>query len=297
MTQATDQITGMRCWTTLEPRQGSGILYVRGQLDATQSRLVRCVLMRDGNVISEERFSPADFAEGVSLRDLQVRYWWPNLSGDQPAYEFSAELLDAAGAVLDRCTRPVGFKHVVWQPEEGTPWLCVVNDRPVFLQGVRWAPGGNLTGLRDLGVNLVLVEAVESDEFYAACDALGMLVWQVLPDDGALAVVARLQRHVSVLMWGGAEALAESVSRLDPTRRFLPVAPLVGAPVDLAGWTQFWAYDERPFPVGVAFAGEDAAQALAIAVSAVKGRFPRSGGIVLAGLPGDVSALKGIWRG
>ena len=41
--------------------------------------------------------------------------------------------------------RRVGFKHVDWLPCEGAPaeadpWMCVVNGRPVFLQGVNFAP-------------------------------------------------------------------------------------------------------------------------------------------------------------
>lgn len=218
----TDSIVHLRAWTTLEPRQGSGILYVRGRLGGDRVTLVRCRLEREGNTISEERFTPSDFQEGVSLRDLQVRYWWPHDAGEQPLYVLQVELLDAAGSLLDGATRRVGFKHAVWPAPDGEskaaePWVCVLNDRPVRLHVA--AGGPDVDALKAQGVNVVKLDGPAPEDFYARCDELGLMVWQrVPPAPGGF--VGQVQHHVSILLWGG-EAEDDLVSTLDPTRRFL----------------------------------------------------------------------------
>jgi beta-galactosidase/beta-glucuronidase len=179
--------------------------------------------MRDGNVISEERHSPADFSEGVSLRDLQVRYWWPHRSGEQPLYEFSVAMLDAGGQVLETLTQRVGFKHVIWE----APWVCMMNDRAVTLQGGSWGPTedsrARLMGYREQGIDALRVREEEDESFYRLCDELGLVVWQGVSDVSA---VERLQHHVSVLLWDAGEALEDEVSRIDPTRRITTGADL-----------------------------------------------------------------------
>ncbi len=131
----------------------------------------------------------------VVWRDLDVDLWWPNGYGDQPRYALVVELLDAAGDVLDRAERTVGFRHIAWQPcmdapEDADPWLCVVNGQPIFLQGVNWTPirpnfadvgaaayEKRLKLYRDLHVNVLRVwggAVLEREVFYDLCDALGL---------------------------------------------------------------------------------------------------------------------------
>lgn len=219
--KAADVIAEMRAWTTLEPRQGSGILYVRGRV-RREAALVRCLVERDGNTISEERFRVADFEEGVSLRDLQVRYWWPHDAGEQPMYGLRVELLDASGAAIGSVGRPVGFKHVVWEPD------CVINDRPIALRRVDWTGEETLEACRDRGVNTLRLTLAERDAFYDRCDALGLMVWQEFPaGEEARAIVERLAHHACLLVWASPDParnpeLEALVSTLDPTRRFVP---------------------------------------------------------------------------
>lgn len=173
--------------------------------------------------------------------------WWPRGEGAQALHELKVSVREES-AELYWFTRTVGFKHVAWRANEGAPadalpWQCVVNGRPLFLQGVNWTPirlayqdttvaeTDRLVGLyRDMGCNLLRVWGgafLESPEFYAACDRAGLLVWQELPLSSsgldnqpphAPAVVAELcevarhfirarRHHASLLLWCGGNEL------------------------------------------------------------------------------------------
>jgi len=182
----------------------------------------------------------------VSLENPAL--WWPRGEGAQALHELKVSVRDAANAVRLRATRTVGFKHVAWRankgaPADALPWLCVVNGRPIFIQGVNWTPirlayedttvaeTERLVGLyRDMGCNLLRVWGgafLESPEFYAACDRAGLLVWQEFPLSSsgldnqpphAPAVVAELcevarhfirsrRHHACLLLWCGGNEL------------------------------------------------------------------------------------------
>jgi beta-mannosidase len=186
--------------------------------------------------------------------------WWPNGAGEQALYEVGIIVRDASGAAVQEWMRTIGFKHVAWQPCEGAPegarpWICAVNGRPIFLQGVNWTPvrlaymdatraeTEELVGLyRDMGCNLLRVwggASLESEEFYAACDRSGLLVWQEFPLSSSgldsvpprgpeviaeLREVARhfvraRQHHASLLMWCGGNELQEGYEDGDWSKR------------------------------------------------------------------------------
>ncbi|HLP26417.1 MAG TPA: hypothetical protein VK477_12115, partial [Acidobacteriota bacterium] len=118
----------------------------------------------------------ADGAGGAEavLPIQQPQLWWPNGTGPQPLYRVRIEAI-RNGAIVETWELMVGFKHVEWRPCAGAPadalpWLCVVNGRPIFLQGVNWTPIRmcyqdvtreeieRLVGIyRDLGCNLLRV--------------------------------------------------------------------------------------------------------------------------------------------
>jgi beta-mannosidase len=95
---------------------------------------------------------------------------------------------------------PAGFR--MWNgcrakaPVEADPWVCVVNGRPIFLQGVNFPRSSRtsptcagritntLTTVRQPGVNTFRINArqfLEREWFYDLCDELGLLVWQEFP--------------------------------------------------------------------------------------------------------------------
>jgi len=237
------EIGSFRCETDVDLAQGTGILECSGVVQGDGCRL-QVTLEQDGTVIRQDEFTPAEFTRGIAWTDLPVGLWWPNLEGEQPLYHVTCVLVDAEGREQDRQARRVGFKHVEWQPCEGAPpqadpWVCVLNGRSVFLQGVNFAPlAANYADLtredyekrlrqyHDLGLNLFRINAcqfLEREWFYELCDELGLMVWQEFPltssglenwppeDEESIDAVAKIaasyierrRHHVSLLMWSG----------------------------------------------------------------------------------------------
>lgn len=241
----------LRVTTGADPVAGTGTLKMVGRV-AGQGVALHCTLQPLGSdaVVAEQQVMvPAGTSTvTVTWQDLDVDLWWPNGMGEQPLYILTVELLDAGDNVQDRLERIVGFKHVVWRPCEGAPadadpWLCVVNGREVFLQGVNWTPirpnfadvttdqvQQRLTQYRDLHMNVLRVWGgayLEREDFYTLCDELGILVWQEFPlsssgvdnyapDDPASietlseitrSYIRRRQHHVSLFIWSGGNEL------------------------------------------------------------------------------------------
>ncbi len=182
------------------------------------------------------------------LTAYPVEPWYPNGAGSQKCYTLRVAAQDGQGIPCWTVSRRVGFKRVEWRPCEGAPadaapWLCVVNDTPVFLQGVNWVPPkavyhdatredyARLIHLyRDMGVNVLRVWGggiLEKPEFYELCDEAGILVWQELPLSSSgiencppdapeaiaaleritMSYVQRRAHHVSLLLWSGGNEL------------------------------------------------------------------------------------------
>lgn len=247
------EIAEFRCTGDADPDAETGILHAQGQLHARPGDRVRVALAAPGSrtIIREETVPATHFnRQGLTWRNLPVELWWPNLAGDRPLYEVRCSLQNQDGMVQDSVVRRTGFRHISWQPCEGAPeaadpWICVVNGRPTFLQGVNFPPilpnfadateeryRKLLTLYRDLGMNVLRINAcgyLEQEVFYDLCDELGLLVWQefpltssgvdnVPPSDAAsiLAVgdiarsfIVRRQHHPSLLLWSGGNELVD----------------------------------------------------------------------------------------
>jgi beta-mannosidase len=234
----------LRCLTDAAPGTSQGLLELSAEITEGEAEIVRVWLEGDGVLVRSGEFAVAEFVRGITWSGLPVQLWWPSLQGEQPLYTVTCVLLDAQGSEFDRQVRRVGFKHVEWAPCEGAPaeadpWICVVNGRPVFLQGVNFAPlcanyadltredyETRLRQYHDLGLNLFRVNAcqfLERDWFYELCDELGLMVWQEFPltssglenwppeDEESIAAMARIatsfierrRHHVSLLLWSG----------------------------------------------------------------------------------------------
>lgn len=253
------EIAEFRCITDADPSRSTGYLRVAGHVSAPEDAIVRVTLDRAsgegaqhaaGNtLVFQEEMPTALFnAVGMTWRDLPVDLWWPNLEGGQPLYIVQCALRDHSGETLDSVSRRVGFRNIAWRPCEGAPkgadpWLCVVNGRPVFLQGVNCPPllpnfadateedyRKRLELYRDLGVNALRINGVgflEKEPFYSLCDELGLMVWQDVPlsssgvdnnapeDEKSTREVAdilrsfilRRQHHPALLLWCGGNEL------------------------------------------------------------------------------------------
>ena len=226
---------------------------------------VRVVLRQDAYTVLSAQTTLVPGEQRFALSLAGPALWWPSGEGAQTLYRL--EVLDvSAGRETPVWACDVGFKHVEWRPcagapSEALPWLCVVNGRPIFLQGVNWTPvrmgyldttreeTERLVGIyRDLGCNLLRVWGggfLESPEFYGACDRAGLLVWQEFPlsssgidsdpprDAGFIAELVEVARHfvlvrrhhACLLQWcGGNELNSEESASAGPRRRPLDLA-------------------------------------------------------------------------
>lgn len=172
------------------------------------------------------------------------------MQGDQPIYDLVCTFIGADGVIQDTITRKIGFKEVVWEKCEGAvpeadPWICVVNGKPVFLQGIDWTPllpnfadateedyRKHIKLYAELGLNIFRVWGggfLEKEWFYNLCDEYGIMVWQEFPmsssgvdnlpptDEKAIeemtkiakTYIERKQHHVSLMMWCGGNELQQ----------------------------------------------------------------------------------------
>lgn len=194
----------------------------------------------------------------LKLPKLNVEPWWPNGLGAQNLYNLEVELLpqgrNAERGPLDAWGGRVGFKRVRWVPcaggpKDALPWICEVNGKALFMQGINWTPirpnfhdltrsdyASRIRTYQRMGVNLLRVWGgglIEKRDFYDLCDEQGLLVWQEFPlsssgidntppsDPAAVAelvsiatsAIERRAGHASLLMWCGGNELSSSDDR------------------------------------------------------------------------------------
>lgn len=234
----------------LDPDLRGGSLRLRLAVE----RAGRCTVVLRDPAGAEAARTVADLGPGehaLALHAAAVQPWWPNGAGAQPLYA-----LETAwdGTAID--ARSVGFKRVRYEANPGAapgalPWVCVVNGRPLFLQGTNWTPAAldfhavgaadyaELVALyRGMGCNLLRVWGgahLEREAFYEACDRAGLLVWQEFPlsssgidnwapeDPEAIARLCGIARdyirrrchHASRLLWCGGNELQSAAGRKD----------------------------------------------------------------------------------
>jgi beta-mannosidase len=179
---------------------------------------------------------------GRNLINLPVeierpRLWYPAGYGDQPLYEFTARIA-AAGQTADQRTVKTGLRSIELRREPdkwGRSFELVVNGIPIFAKGANVIPFDSfpsrvtteqyrriLQSAHDANMNMVRLWGggyYESDDFYAICDELGIMVWQdfMFGNDWqpgtyefkqnieaeAEDQVRRLRNHPSLMLWCG----------------------------------------------------------------------------------------------
>lgn len=243
----------------------AGVVKVTGSVAEPEGLTADIRVLRDDEVVSSTSVPASQLnREPLILEGLKIDLWWPNMEGDQPLYTVECTLRDASGVVHDSRTTQVGFRKIEWTkcegaPEEADPWICVVNGKPVFLQGVNWTPilpnwadvsesdyRKRLELYRDLGVNCLRVwggSFLERECFYNMCDELGIMVWQEFPlsssgldnsppDDeksvAEMAVIAqsyieRRAHHSCLILWSGGNELEMPGKSGKPADTSLPM--------------------------------------------------------------------------
>jgi beta-mannosidase len=229
---STARIATARPSTTVSGDSGTLNVVVEVEFDRPTPLILRVTI--DGTAVT----APVTAAVAAATVQLpEVRRWWPVGYGEQALYDVLVELLDGE-TLIDSWSKRVGFRSItidVTPDESGTPMTFVVNGRPVFIRGANWIPDDafvhrvtreryfdRVTQARDANINLLRVWGggiFESDDFFDACDELGILTWQ----DFLLACAAysedepmhsemeaeardnitRLMPHASLALWNG----------------------------------------------------------------------------------------------
>lgn len=195
-----------------------------------------------------------EFARGVTLEWPRAERWRLNTDGKQTQklHKIICHLVSPDSKWVDKQSKKVGFRQITWTPCKDAPagadpWICNINGKPVFLQGVNWTPmrpffadlterdyRKRISQYASMGCNLLRVWGggfPEHDWFYDLCDEYGILVWQEFPlsssghenwppeSEPAMtelveigrSYIQRLSNHPSLLMWCGGNELQGSL--------------------------------------------------------------------------------------
>lgn len=215
--------------------QGTGQVELVVDVERTRVEAPLTVEARVGGVRARAEIEGTGGTVRLTVPD--VRLWWPRGYGEQPLYDVELTLLHG-DAPLDVWRRRIGFRTIGLDrsaDEHGTGFTLVVNGERLFARGVNWIPDDvfpsrmtreryrtRLRQAADAGVDLVRVWGggiYESEDFYDACDELGLLVWQDFPfacaaypeeqplrgevEAEARENVVRLMPHPSLVLWNG----------------------------------------------------------------------------------------------
>src|SRR5215831_3462517 len=195
--------------------------------------------LNDRKVVAQKEVDLAKGANQVSL-DFNIQHpqlWWPNGLGAHPLYGFQAQVI-VDGASIDQKNTRVGIRTLELRqtPDaSGKTFAFFINNVPVFAKGANWIPADSfptritkakyrqLVGsARDANMNMLRVWGggiYESDDFYEACDEMGIMLWQefmfacsMYPANSefldnvrheAVDNVIRLRNHPSIVVWCG----------------------------------------------------------------------------------------------
>jgi beta-mannosidase len=122
--------------------------------------------------------------------------WWCNGLGAQPLYQIN---ISAAvdGEEIDSAHRQIGLRTIeldTGKDEHGRQFRFIVNGVPIFAKGADWIPADSFITRTDRETYFFYANAAktanmnmlrvwggghyECEDFYDACDACGILVWQ-----------------------------------------------------------------------------------------------------------------------
>ena len=129
----------------------------------------------------------------------EPQLWWPNGYGKQPLYTVSVSLFGGKGGkdLLDTWTRRIGLRTLTVSTAKdqwGNEFCFVINGKKMFAMGADYVPEDSLLGNNTHERTRRLLESCvkanynsvriwgggcyPSNEFYDACDELGLVVWQ-----------------------------------------------------------------------------------------------------------------------
>ncbi|GAB2868657.1 glycoside hydrolase family 2 protein [Streptomyces deserti] len=231
---STARIARVRPLVTVE--RGMGVVELAVDVERTRVEAPLAVEATVGGVRARAGIDGTRGVVRIEVPDAEL--WWPRGYGEQPLYDAELRLLHGDGEALDVWRRRIGFRSVELDTSadaHGSGFSLVVNGERLFARGVNWIPDDvfpsritreryreRLRQAADAGVDLVRIWGggiYESEDFYDACDELGLLVWQDFPfacaaypeeqplrgevEAEARENVVRLMPHPSLVLWNG----------------------------------------------------------------------------------------------
>jgi beta-mannosidase len=219
------------------------------ELAAVKERTIPLIFSFGGATVSGNvAVTRAGGSASLSLEFEQPALWWPAGHGAPPR--------DEAGVAIpgDPVERRVGLRRLelVNQPDAiGASLLFRVNGVDIFCKGANWIPADALPArITRERIRRLLEEAVaanmnmirvwgggmyELDEFYDACDELGLLVWQDMMfscsqypstreflakvDQEVRYQVKRLASRPSIALWCGDNEIIGSLGWYEASRK------------------------------------------------------------------------------
>lgn len=215
-----------------------GTLDVTAQLTG-ELRFAALTVRVQGSDVSGELGVPAEDWTQSSLEITGIEPWWPHSLGAQPLYDVEIVFHNDV-TVLDRITTRTGFRSTELDTTgdadgNGANFALRINGVDVFVRGANWIPDDcfvtrvtperyreRIQQAKDANIDLLRVWGgglYETEDFYAACDELGVMVWQdfalacaAYPEEEPFASefdaevrdnVMRLSPHPSLVVWNG----------------------------------------------------------------------------------------------
>lgn len=166
------------------------------------------------------------------------KLWYPNGLGEPNLYQVRLTLKKDQ-VVTDRLSFEFGIRTVERVASAGPRtadrwenWQFMINGEKLFVKGMNWTPADVLLDLpkeryewvldaaRNMGIQLIRVWGgglIETDDFYALCNRLGIMVWQDFPignqdtpdfpqdvwESQVVQNIFRLRNHPSLVAWCG----------------------------------------------------------------------------------------------
>ena len=230
-----------------------------GRLGEITFRSLPVTLMANASQVI--RLNPANTSQ---LRVDHPELWWPNGFGEPHLYPVHLSF-DIGGVPSDTKDFNVGLRQIAYSwPSMAEPGnlVLVVNGAPVFARGGNWGMDEALKRIpaerldaqvrlhRDANYNIIRnwVGQATSEDFYAACDKYGIMVWNdfylangangLAPSETDLYLanvrdtVLAYRNHPSIAVWCGRnetdpppvidEGCRRIIAELDPARFYQP---------------------------------------------------------------------------
>lgn len=250
----------------IRPDLDHGLIQIQALLKGSRGKeKITTQVLDKGRVVAEQQ-GPAGKVQ--KLKIPRPKPWSP----EHPHLYQLRITLKQGGRVLDQVESYCGLRKIALQNDKAGIQRLFLNNKPLFQYGPLdqgWWPDGlysppsekamlwDIRLLKRLGFNMLRKHVkVESERYYYACDKIGMLVWQDMPNSSRnkdakakrqfekeLEIMVRnLGNHPSIVMWVpfnegwgqyDADRIARTVQSLDPTR-------LVN---HASGWTDVGAGD------------------------------------------------------